>query len=349
VKLKDNKPFILLSIDYLFTANTIKKVMKTKLQKDILAIAIDRDTIHKKLDLVGVTRVNTVKNRVVALNPGLKEFDSFDTGVYLCQHTFLAQLAKQHKTRKNTQLIDAIHVFIKQDKVVAVDIGSNFWSHVDSSESLERTEQEVIKNLKSQDTDGPVMKHIARPASGLLTRILMHTPLSVKLLSFLTPILALLAAYFFSFSQYSGLFFGSLVAILCSVLCVCTSEIAELKYERSPFIDWFNTVTGKYTELFLLVGLTIHVVHIHDSTNVLLIGLLAIIGTLMFHFSYDQFQQLTHKIPPQEQDMQLKPEVRFLLIIIGALVNLPLFTLLIFGILLNAIVIRRLFAWKATD
>ena len=342
----DNKPFLLLSIDYLFTANTIKKLLKTKLQQDEMGIAIDSDTIHKKLDLIGITRAHTVKNRIRALNPGLKEFDSFDTGVYLCQASFLKQLEKHSKTHKNTEIIDATHHLIKEDKVVGIDIGDNFWSHVDSGDAIDRTEQEVIKNLKTQDTDRPVMKHIVKPFSCLLTRALMHAPLNIKQLSIFIPIIAMLAAYFFSFSHYAGLFFGGLLAIICGLLHISVKEMAELKYERTPFFDWFNTITGKYTELLLLVGLILHVANAYSSSNVLLIGILALMGTMLFHFSYDQFYQITQKRPPQGQDMQIKSEVRFLLIIIGALVNLPLFTLLVFGILLNAIVIRRLFVWK---
>lgn len=346
VDIKKDNPFLLLSIDYLFTANTLKLLLKTKLKKEDMGIAIDSDTIHKKLDLVGVTRAKRDKTRLCALNPGLTEFDSFDTGVYLCQASFTQQLNKHLKTHKRTELLDAIHALIKEKKVVGIDIGQNFWSHVDSTEAIDRTEQEVIRNLKTQDQDGPVMKYIVRPISSLVTRGLMHLPLNLKQLSVFIPILAILAAYLFSFVQYSGLFFGALIALVCALLHVSVNEMAELKYERTRFLDWFNTITGKYTEVVLLVGLTLHVVHNYDSSNMILIGILAIMGSLLFHFSYDQFTQIMQTPAPKAHDMHVKFEVRFLLIILGALVNQALFTLLIIGILFNAIVIRRLFIWK---
>ena len=131
---------------------------------------------------------------------------------------------------------------------------------------------------------------------------------------------------------------------MVTLLQICSQEVVVLRLEHRPLQQWMGNLLAKYGEVLLLSGLTLHEVS-QGNKNLVLIGLLAVIGSMMFHYSLQLYRQIMMQEPRVLDDMLIKRDVRFVIIGIGALLNLPSFTLAIMAVLFNAIVIRRMIIW----
>ena len=337
--------FVYLSVFYQFDWHTLVALLKFKQGQDAITLVVDNNTIHKKLNLVNVARVQCDNGKVHAMRLGLSEFNGFMTGLMLCSATLLNTLAAKQKQKAKLTVELGIQTLIEDDKVGFMPIDKAFWQVIDSFDTLGQAEHNLIMSLKHNPKDNPLKRNVLRPLSTALSSLLINTKLPVKFLALISLVVSILAALLFSTGGYGGLFFGAILAGFVTVMQIAIQEVAWLRLEQRKPIKWFGNVLAKYSEMILLAGLTLHLVH-SDSKSLILIGLFAVIGSMMFHYSINTYQHIRNSEPVKVDDVMVKRDIRFAIIAIGAVLNLPTLVLLIMAILFNAIVIRRLFVWK---
>lgn len=338
--------FLLLSVESLFDAETVKGLMAQSLEGIALRATIDRNTLAVKTDLMTVIRVQTEGNHVLAMNMGLPEFNAFNTGTYLCSPAIFAVIKSEMEQRASATLIDAIQRLVKEQRVGVFDVNGQFWNRIDSLEAFTRTEEDLLKSVNQNSADTLVRRHVLRPCSRQLTQVFLNSPLGLKAISGLGLATAVLAALLLSVDHYAGLLFGGLLALVAVVIHVSHEEVAVLSHQKTPYLTWFERVVSQYSEVAILLGLTLHAAHSdYYGINPILVGGIAIIGSLMFHYSSDQYQQMVGPRPPRRHEFDLHRDWVFVICALCAIANIPMFALLLFMVLFNAMVAHRLFGW----
>ncbi len=346
------EPFILTSLDYLTDPETFRALQTQAIKNNEVLVAVDRDTLAVRTDLTTVTRVNNDDNNVVVeMNPGLVEFGSFSTGVYLCSPGIFQQLdAQLSSSQRELSLLSAVQKMIAAGNVRVYDIEGNFWSHIDSLDAFMVTEEALLKRVNKKASDNPIKRFLLRSVSRYVTQLFLAMPINVRQISGVGFAFSALAALLMSTNHYYGLVVGAVLAFFAVITHIAQEEVAALRYQQSGHSRWFDDVLGQYGEMALLLGLTLHTVH-HDyfGMNPILVGVLAIVGCFMFHYSSDKYQQWVGVKPLLQQEVLINRDMVYLVAVVGALLNIPLFALLVMMILFNAMVIRRLFVWREAE
>jgi hypothetical protein len=189
------------------------------------------------------------------------------------------------------------------------------------------------------------VNHAYKPFTRMLSPVLISSHLPAGYFPLIGLVLAMVAALCFSFDSYFMLLIGAIVAFVFGVWELAAEE-AQAIHQRTWTDNWYSNILSRYSETLLLLGLTLHMFD-SGSKNLIFIGGLAIIGSLMFSYSASRFFELKSHLPEHGTETVLGQSFRWLIISIGAIVNLPILVLLIMAIFYNAAVIRRVILWAS--
>jgi len=133
-----NDPFMLLMSDHIFEPTTAKALLNQPLMTGEVILAVDSklDTIF---DLDDVTKVRRCGDHIVAIGKDLSDYDSYDTGMFLCSPELFDALDSAKKDG-NCSLSDGMRLLGRKGKLRAFDIGEASWQDVDTPEALAYTE-----------------------------------------------------------------------------------------------------------------------------------------------------------------------------------------------------------------
>ncbi|MBA7620686.1 Bifunctional IPC transferase and DIPP synthase [subsurface metagenome] len=222
-----------------------------------------------------------------------------------------------------------------------LDIEERYWIDVDDVKALKRAEGMLLGTLKKK-SDGPVSLYLNRPISVRITKFFVKTKITPNHISILSFILSMAGALFFFLGGYINLIIGGILAQISSVVDGSDGEIARLKFLVSDFGGWFDAVLDRYGDAFLLFGLTYYTFGAHKNPLVIFVGFLAIIGTFMNSYTADKYDGIMKKkLRPGKHYFRIGRDARILLIFIGCLINMPIYTLVVIALLMNVENIRR--------
>ena len=99
-------------------------------------LGIDRRIDNDSIDLDDVTRVRTVRDRIVAIGKGLAPYDCFDTGVFAIGPSLFTAL----RGLETPSLTEGMRVLAAEGTALTVDCGDLGWIDVDDEPALEKAE-----------------------------------------------------------------------------------------------------------------------------------------------------------------------------------------------------------------
>ncbi|MFL6529294.1 MAG: NTP transferase domain-containing protein [Chthoniobacterales bacterium] len=142
---KVSTPFFLMMGDHLFEP-AIFEALLAEGDQSLVNLAIDRK-IESIFDIDDAMKVQTERDRVVAIAKNLEDYDAIDTGAFLCSIDLFDYL---NAARRNgdCSLADGVRAMAHDRKVRAVDIGEAWWQDVDTPEMLRRAEEESARLLR---------------------------------------------------------------------------------------------------------------------------------------------------------------------------------------------------------
>ncbi|MGQ9800553.1 MAG: phosphocholine cytidylyltransferase family protein [Candidatus Saccharicenans sp.] len=136
-----NEPFLLLMSDHIFDPAILELMLKTELKGDEVILAVDyRIQNHACVDLDDVTRVLVEEGKIKDIGKGLKLYNAFDTGIFLCQPVLFEALEQCQRQAGDYSLSGGIRVLAARGQARAVDIGQRFWIDIDDPKALEKAE-----------------------------------------------------------------------------------------------------------------------------------------------------------------------------------------------------------------
>jgi phosphatidylglycerophosphate synthase len=124
---------------------------------------------------------------------------------------------------------------------------------------------EMLLRLNIKAEDNPVTRHVYRPLSRPLTRLLLHTPVTPNQISYAVGILGLIGCWLTALPGQSALIWGAATIFFAGVLDGCDGEIARLRLISSPYGAWLDTVVDEITTTGYFVGIAYHVYAHHPE------------------------------------------------------------------------------------
>ena len=334
-------PFFLVMSDHLFEPAIAKALVRNPPAPDEMCLAVDGDKAGV-FDLDDLTRVRSEAGRITAIDKQLTPWDAGDTGVMLCTPGLFGGLERAAEHGRHG-LSDGLRELAREGRARVVDVTGQPWLDVDTPEALREAERRLMHDARSKSTDGPVARRLNRPLSGWLTRYLVRTPATPNQISVLSWVLSCIAAVLFASGGYPALAAGGALAQLASIVDGCDGEVARLKRCQSDFGGWFDAILDRYADAFLLFGLLWHEFAATGTPLSLVIGFAAILGSYMNSYTADKYDGLMARKLRGASYLRLGRDVRVFVIFLGALANLPLITLSVIALVMNAEVGRRLF------
>jgi len=333
--------FLLMMGDHLVDPDLIKELISKGVSDGEVLLAVDRKLSNPLVNVADATKVKVNGQRVESIGKGLKEFNAFDTGFFLCSPEIFHAIEQSISNGGDSSLSGGINWLAKRGKVRSIEIGDRFWIDVDDPVALKKAEKALLENLHAKQNDGPVSRYLNRPLSTKISRYLAGLPLTANQISFISFSLCLVASALFCIPGYRALVVGGLLTQLASILDGCDGEIARIKFEESEFGAWFDAVLDRYGDAFLLFALTLHACADTARLFVVVVGFMAIIGSFMVSYTADKYDSLMReRIKPA---FRIGRDMRLFLIFLGALLNQALAVLVILAVLMNAETIRRIY------
>lgn len=347
---KVNSSFILLMGDHLFSPQTLAGLKAIKLKNQEVVLAIDRK-IGINADPNEATKVKLEQRAVIAIGKELKDYNALDTGMFLCSPYLFSVLTKTI-ARKKYYLTDAMRALAKEGKLKGYDIGESFWADIDNHQDLRQAQKRLFAHLVEPKNEGPVSKYINRRVSNLITKALLKTPLTPNQISLASFFLALFAGVLLTSSSYAMILLGALVVQLSSIIDGVDGEIARIKLSTSSFGAWFDTLLDRYADAAIVTGATIGVYTQQPSLLIIVIGFLALLGSVLSSYSSHTFQTAFGKsfssLRTRGNRLRIPSgrDVRLFIIFICGILNLVLPGLLLIALLTHFAIFLRLLAFR---
>ncbi|MEA2022505.1 MAG: CDP-alcohol phosphatidyltransferase family protein, partial [Candidatus Caldatribacteriota bacterium] len=339
---KIKKNFILSMSDHIYDESILKELLKEKVNKGEIILAVDRDLENKTVDIDDVTKVLIDdKDRIINIGKNIKKYNAYDTGIFLCS-TAIFKALEETSANNETSLSAGIKVLAKQKKARVFDIMGKYWMDVDDEKAFKKAEKMLLANLKKV-SDGPVSRYLNRPISVRISKYLLKTNIIPNQISLFSFLFSVVGALFFFFGGYANLVIGGILAQISSIIDGCDGEIARLKFLTSEFGGWYDAVLDRYADAFLLFGLTYYTYILGENLLYLFIGFFAIIGAFMNSYTADKYDGLMKKnLTRGKHYFRIGRDVRVGIIFIGTLINQPALVLFIIAFLMNTENIRRI-------
>ncbi len=349
--------FWLAMCDHLLDPAMAEEMLRKPLPSGAVRLAVDRN-LAAIFDPADATKVRLEEREgelfIRAIGKDIPQWQAVDTGLFLCTDGMMHALRRAREDGDEMSLSAAMRRLATENGALAADVSGARWLDVDTPEALAEAERRLLNAERGKAHDGPVSRWLNRPVSRWLTRRIAHLPVTPNQITIFSFLLATLAALLMALPGWWTLALGGLLAQLSSIIDGVDGEIARLKRLHSNFGAWLDAVLDRYADAFLLFGLTWHAWSAAVATGgtgaaAILWGFAAIVGSFVNSYTADKYDGFMRKRlgAAREQRFRMGRDVRVFLVMLGALLNLPLLTLALIAVVMNAEVSRRIWLlWR---
>jgi len=152
-----HEPFLLLMTDHLFDPGIARDLIRTAAHRnDGITLAVDSQLDNPIIDLDDVTRVHVEQEKIASIGKSLKEYNAYDTGIFLCTPTIFDALKKGSAKTGNASLSTGVQRLAAAGEANTFDIHERFWIDVDDPVSFWRAENALLVHFQQQPGDAPV-------------------------------------------------------------------------------------------------------------------------------------------------------------------------------------------------
>jgi len=334
------KQFYLLMVDHIFNDEFYSTISKSKINnaKCYLIITKSLSSMH---DYNDATRVKIVENKITNIGKSISEADGFDAGFFIL-HSEAFNDVKNLSEKKFLALSDIMQVLIQEQKLYFIEVVADSWLDIDTKIDFSNAKDFLLNFSSSKTNDGPISTYFNRRISKWITSKLVYYPITPNQISVVTFLISVIASLIIAKQGYFFLVLGALLAQLSSILDGCDGEIARLKLLGSKYGGWFDQVLDRYSDLFIIAGLTFHTYFLHNTLVVFIIGFIAVGGKIILSYTAYVYDSVISK----HSNFRMGRDITIFIILIGAIMNIPYITLMILAVITNVEVCRRLWSLK---
>jgi choline kinase len=139
-------PYVLTMSDHLFDPGLLDLLLR-RAHADMLNLAIDRK-IETIVDINDAMKVQTQRDRVIAIGKELPKYNAIDTGLFVADDQLFDFLRKAEKNN-DCSLADGVRLMAAAGKVRAIDIGDAWWQDVDTPLTLRAAQEHLRSRLST--------------------------------------------------------------------------------------------------------------------------------------------------------------------------------------------------------
>lgn len=136
--------FLLAMCDHLMDPEMVKELAAQTISNDEVMLGIDTRLDNPYVDLEDVTRVRVKNGKIDAIGKEMKNYNAFDTGIFLCSHGFFKALGKSAR-EGDFNISGGMMKLAAGGKARVHDLSSSsknpVWIDVDSPEMYEMAEK----------------------------------------------------------------------------------------------------------------------------------------------------------------------------------------------------------------
>jgi hypothetical protein len=234
-----------------------------------VVLAVDRK-IDRVYDIDDATKVRVNGTKITKIGKKIEDFNAIDTGMFLCSKEIFSAL-EDALDRGDCSLSDGMNTLIQKGKLRPYDIKEGWWLDVDTPIALKQAEKMIYANLR-HSSDSFITRHLTRPFSTRLTKLLVKTPVRGKLLSYLSLLLGVVVATLFCMGTYWSVLLGAVLFQIITVLGSSGQELTQIKLDQTKRGKFFDTVFDNVSYIAFLLGITIGYYRQHPDLYVLIVG-----------------------------------------------------------------------------
>jgi choline kinase len=142
LKARDGAPetFVLLMSDHLLDAAILARLVTRPIAADETILAVDFNIAkNPSVDLEDVTKVLVEDGNIKEIGKGLRRYNAFDTGIFLCTPELFSALEQSQRAGDFT-LSGGIRILAGRNKAKVMDIAGSFWIDVDDENARMKAE-----------------------------------------------------------------------------------------------------------------------------------------------------------------------------------------------------------------
>jgi CDP-L-myo-inositol myo-inositolphosphotransferase len=144
-------------------------------------------------------------------------------------------------------------------------------------EAENNSDQTVISH-----SDSPIIdRYIIRKISGLISGILVKTPITPNQVTIVSLVIGIISAVFFSNGTYTSTIIAGVFYFISTVFDQCDGEVARFKHIESDFGRIFDIIVDSIVNAAIVIGITIAIYKANGSGLTIVAGLLAMIGIVI--------------------------------------------------------------------
>ena len=134
-----DEPFVLMMCDHLLDPEIIRSLISEPLVPGTVTLAVDFNLDSLLNDPDDVTRVKSQDGLIQRIGKVIRDFDSFDTGVFLCTPIIFEAL-EESQSQGDDSISGAMNVLAAWQKARIFDIKDRVWVDVDDPAAYEKAE-----------------------------------------------------------------------------------------------------------------------------------------------------------------------------------------------------------------
>jgi Predicted sugar nucleotidyltransferases len=135
-----DEPFLLTMCDHLVDPEIFARLMSAELEPDTVTLCVDYNIEHPINDPEDVTRVKVVDGRIEHIGKVIRDYNAFDTGVFLC-HPVMFKALRASQDEGDDSISGAMNMLARWGQARALDINDRLWLDVDDPCAFDKAEQ----------------------------------------------------------------------------------------------------------------------------------------------------------------------------------------------------------------
>lgn len=143
-----DEPFLLTMCDHLVDPDIFRALIAAGTEPGTVTLAVDFNIENPLNDPEDVTRVKCEGNQLKHIGKVIRDFNCFDTGVFLCTPVMFDALIES-QARGDDSISGAMNVLAEWGKARVFDIGSRVWVDVDDPVAFAKAEKLLEDGLLS--------------------------------------------------------------------------------------------------------------------------------------------------------------------------------------------------------
>jgi CDP-L-myo-inositol myo-inositolphosphotransferase len=328
--------FYLVMCDHVFEPRVFREFVRQTRGTSRCALAVDPEVTNPLVDPEDATKVLHSDGKPLAIGKHLERYNGVDMGLFYYTREIFEALERAFDEGRYA-LTDAVRKLVEAGRLQLVIMPEAFWTDVDTPGDLVGARKGLVRTLWKPHEDGLVSRWLNRRISLRITPYLARLGISPTAITLVSVLMGLAGAVLFASGQRSAALLAAFLIQFASILDGCDGEVARLRLQSSPFGGWFDTLSDRYVDTAITLGITLAYARAHPGAGPWVLGTVAVLGFVMASYGRKEYRiRYGKEMEAGWAGLLVRRDVRILGIALGALAGRAFEAAVFLGLLSHA-------------